>query len=214
MFISSFIIQERLNIFLAILAPLKKETILNKLTSIIISILGAVVLTVGVLFYMDIVKIQRKIPNTIEKSFHFTTLAGKNFNIKAGNRTFKIEGMEEKIVFLKVFGWDCDFCKKEIPELINLKESLPDSFEVIAIEAQKHTTKQSKDFIKGYGINYHIVEGESHKDFYNYLQKQYGWTGIIPLTIVLSKDGYVLAFELGAKSYSLSELFKTSLTKQ
>ena len=187
---------------------------MNKLTSIIISILGAVLLTVGVLFYMDIIKIQKKEPITTEKNFHFTTLEGEMFNIKAKDRTFKIEGMENKIVFLKVFGWDCEFCQKEIPQLIKLKNNLPDTFEVIAIEAQKHTTQQSKDFIKEYGINYHIIEGETHKEFYNYLQQQYGWTGVIPLTIVLSKDGYVLAFELGAKSYSLSELFKASLTKK
>jgi thiol-disulfide isomerase/thioredoxin len=181
---------------------------------VIISILGAIVLMVGALFYMDIIKIQKKIPNTLEKLFHFKTLEGKDFSIKVGNRSFKIEGMEEKIVFLKVFGWDCDFCKKEIPELINLKKSLPDSFDVIAIEAQNHSTSESQNFIKEYGINYHIVEGKNQKNFYTYLQKQYGWTGIIPLTIVLSKEGYVLAFEIGSKSYSLSELFKSSLEKK
>ena len=187
---------------------------MKKITSIIISILGAVLLTAGILFYMDIIKIKKKEPAIIEKVFHFTTLNGKKFNITAKDRTFKIEGMEDKIVFFKIFGWDCDFCQKEIPQLIKLKKNLPDTFDVIAIEAQKHTTQQSKEFIKKYGINYHIIEGEPHKDFYNYLQQQYGWTGVIPLTIVLSKDGYVLAFELGAKSYSLSELFKASLKKK
>jgi len=187
---------------------------MNKQVSIIISILGALLLGVSALFYMDIIKIQKKEVLIPEQTFQFKTLDGKIFNIKAGNRKFHIEGMENKFVFLKIFGWDCNFCKKEIPELINLKKSLPDTFEVIAIEAQKHSLKESKAFIKEYGINYHIVEGEKQKDFYTYLQKNYGWTGIIPLTIVLSKDGYVLAFELGSKSYSLSELFKSSLGKK
>lgn len=209
-----FYIQESLNIFLAILARLKKERIVNKLTSVIISILGAIILTGGALFYMDIIKIQKKTPQITEEIFHFKTLEGKEFTIRAGNRTFKVEGIQDKIIFLKVFGWDCAFCKKEIPELIKLKKSLPDSFDVIAIEAQNHSTIESKNFIKEYGINYHIIEGKNQKDFYTYLQKQYGWTGIIPLTIVLSKEGYVLAFEIGSKSYSLSELFKTSLEKK
>lgn len=186
----------------------------NKLTGLIISILGAIILAGGALFYMDIIKIQKIVPYTTEEIFHFKTLNGKKFTIRAGNRTFKVEGIQDKIIFLKVFGWDCDFCKKEIPELINLKKSLPDSFDVIAIEAENHSTIESKKFIKEYGINYHIIEGKNQKDFYNYLQKQYGWTGIIPLTIVLSKEGYVLAFEIGSKSYSLSELFKSSLEKK
>jgi len=187
---------------------------LNKQISIIISILGAVLLIVGALFYMNIIKIQHTTSDSNEQNFQFKTLEGKIFNIKAGNRTFQIEGMENKVIFLKVFGWDCNFCKKEIPELINLKKSLPDTFDVIAIEAQQHSTEESKRFVKEFGINYHIVEGEKQKDFYTYLQKQYGWTGVIPLTIVLSKDGYVLAFERGSKSYSLSELFQASLVKR
>jgi len=183
---------------------------LNKYINIIITILGAILLTVGVLFYMNIIKI----PETTKNTFQFQTLAGKTFNIHTDNKKIHIEGMENKVVFLKVFGWNCNFCKKEIPELIKLKKSLPESFDVIAIEAQKHTTKESKEFIKKFGINYHIVEGEKQKDFYNYLQKQYGWTGVIPLTIILSKDGEVLAFERGSKSYSLSELFQASVVKR
>lgn len=191
---------------------------MNKSINIIISILGALLLIVGILFYMNIIKIQHTISesksSSTERNFQFKTLEGKIFNIKSDKRTFHIEGMENKVVFLKVFGWDCNFCKKEIPELINLKKSLPYTFDVIAIEAQKHSTKESKKLVKQYGINYHIVEGENQKEFYSYLQKQYGWTGIIPLTIVLSKDGYVLAFERGSKSYSLSELFQASLLKK
>jgi len=186
---------------------------MKKQINIIISIIGALLLLVGVLFYMNVIKIQKSETKELETIFKFTTLKGKEFQVVGGKRTFKISGMNDKIIFLKVFGWDCNFCKKEIPELIKLKQSLPDTFDVIAVEAQKHTTEQSKAFIKKYGINYHIVEGEPHKAFYSYLQKQYGWTGIIPLTIVISKEGYVLAFELGAKSYSLSELLKSSLKK-
>ena len=163
---------------------------------------------------MNIIKIKHNILDSTERNFQFKTLEGKVFKIKANDRKFRIEGMENKVVFLKVFGWDCTFCKKEIPELINLKKNLPFTFDVIAIEAQKHTTSQSKEFVKKLGINYHIVEGKNQKDFYTYLQKKYGWTGVIPLTIVLSKEGYVLAFERGSKSYSLSELFQASLVKK
>jgi len=187
---------------------------MKKQTKIIVSILGALLLIMGGLFYMDIIKITKKTILPPEKIFQFKTSEGKSFTIRAGNRSFHIEGMENKIVFLKVFGWDCEFCQKEIPQLIKLKTRLPNTFDVLAIEAQEHTKEQSVNFIKKYGVNYNIVSGDNYQEFFTFLQKQYGWTGVIPLTIVLSKDGYVLAFELGAKSYSLSELLKASLLKK
>ncbi len=146
--------------------------------------------------------------------FLFKTLKGKEIEIDVEDKIFKIKGMEDKTVFLKVFGWNCKFCKKEIPELINLKKKLGDSFEVVAIEAQQYSKEESLKYIKEYGINYHIVSGDTQGEFYTYLQKKYGWTGIIPLTIVISKGGNVLAFELGAKSYSLSELMKAALLRE
>jgi len=186
---------------------------MNKQVTILVSIIGALLLVIGLLFYTKVIEIKRVTPSVV-KHFQLTTLSGKTFNIEAENRRFKIKGMEGKIVFLKVFGWECEFCKKEIPQLINLKNSLADTFDVIAIEAQEHTDEESKKFIQEYGINYNIVSGEQQNNFYAYLQKQYGWTGVIPLTIVLSKEGYVLAFERGSKSYSLSELLKASLLKR
>jgi thiol-disulfide isomerase/thioredoxin len=188
---------------------------MKKQMNILLSILGALILGIGVLFYTKVLEIKQISPSTTQQStFHLQTLKGETFTINAENRKFKITGMEGKIVFLKIFGWDCAFCKKEIPELIKLKKSLLNTFDVIAIEAQNHSDKQSKGFIQEYGINYNIVSGNNQKDFYTYLQKQYGWEGVIPLTIVLSREGYVLAFEEGAKSYSLSELLKASLLKK
>jgi len=154
-----------------------------------------------------------KVKNMHNVDYTFETVMNKKIEISVADRKFHIKGMKDKIVFLKVFGWDCKFCKKEIPELVNLKRKLGDSFEVIAIEAQQHTKEESLSKIKEYGINYHIISGDSQGKFYAYLQEKYGWTGIIPLTIVVGKEGTVLAFELGSKSYSLAELMKASLLR-
>ena len=149
-----------------------------------------------------------------DSDFLFETVKNQKIEIDVEDKIFKIKGMEDKTVFLKVFGWDCKFCKKEIPELVNLKNELGDSFEIIAIEAQQFSNEESLKYMEKYGINYHIVPGESQAKFYAYLQEKYGWTGIIPLTIVISKGGNVLAFELGAKSYSLAELMKAALLRK
>ena len=176
---------------------------------------------VGVFLLVAIAIVSIKIVNQdtgsesllVKQKFVLQSTDGTAFNLNMDKKKIIIEGMENKIVFLKVFGWDCKFCMKEVPELIKLKESLPDKFAVLAIEAQKSSKDLALSNIKKYGINYPIVLGESHDKFYRYLQEQYGWTGIIPLTIVISTKGDVLAFELGQKSYSLSELFKASLEK-
>jgi len=149
-----------------------------------------------------------------DSDFLFETVNHKKIELDVADRVFKIKGMENKTVFLKVFGWDCKYCKKEIPQLVKLKDRLGDAFEVIAIEAQNHTNEESLKQIKAYGINYPIVSGASHSKFYAYLQKKYGWEGIIPLTIVIGKEGKVLAFEVGAKSYSLAELMKAALSRE
>ncbi len=124
-----------------------------------------------------------------------------------------LDGFEGKILFLKIFGWDCQYCKKEIPELIHLKDELKDSLEIIAIEAQQHTKEESREYRKRYGINYIIVDGIKLQRFYEYLRVHYGWSGLIPVTIVLGKSGDILAYEVGVKSYTLAELIKASISK-
>lgn len=151
---------------------------------------------------------------SIVSTFHFKTIKGETFQIDTKDKKFKIHGFENKLVFLKVFGWDCSYCKKEIPELIKLKKDLGDTFDIIAIEAQQSSHQRSIEEINKYGINYHIILGDEHQDFYSYLKAHYGWSSVIPLTIVVGKQGKVLAFEIGAKSYTLAELMKASLNRE
>ena len=150
----------------------------------------------------------------LNNRFVFDSIKGKRFELEVSDRTIKIKGLENKLVFLKIFGWDCQYCKKEIPQLINLKKDLGDTFEVIAIEAQQHSDEESLKYIKEYGINYNIINGTGQKKFYDYLKTHYGWNELIPVTIVLGKGGRILAYEVGAKSYTLAELLKASLERE
>ena len=210
-----------LNHYFVILTLLEKRGIIMKKNKVLLIILLLLLIVIGFMMFFIQNKngTQLHIPNQkltskTTSEYLFKTISGKEIELKVADNLFKIKGMENKIVFLKVFGWECKFCQKEIPQLIKLKNQLSDSFEVIAIEAQQHTVEESKIAIKKYGINYNIVSGNNQQDFYRYLQKKYGWTGIIPLTIVISKKGKVLAFELGEKSYSLAELMKASLLRE
>lgn len=149
---------------------------------------------------------------SMDATFNFKTIDGVYIEMRASEKKMEILGVEDKLVFLKIFGWDCQYCIKEIPQLVNLKKDLGDTFEVIAIEAQQHTHEESLAYMKEYGINYKVVQGDNQRRFYQYLKAHYGWSGVIPLTIVLGKGGIILAYEVGSKSYTLAELMKTSLT--
>ena len=56
-----------------------------------------------------------------QKSFNYQTIDGGHIQINAKTNKFIIKGFKDKLVFLKIFGWDCEFCKKERPEFIKLK---------------------------------------------------------------------------------------------
>ncbi|HHD80648.1 MAG TPA: TlpA family protein disulfide reductase [Campylobacterales bacterium] len=150
-------------------------------------------------------------PLSTNQNFIFKTIQSKQFHIKATKNHFNIEELKGKIVFLKVFGWNCKYCQKEIPELIKLKNKFKTAFDTVAIELQHHSDTQNLDFIKKYNINYNIINGDKQKKFLEYLKQEYKWNGVIPLTIVIDYTGKILAFEVGYKSYSLTTLLQTTL---
>ena len=145
------------------------------------------------------------------QNFIFNSVKSKKFNIVASKNHFQIKELKGKIIFLKVFGWDCEYCKKEMPELIQLKNKFRKAFDIIAIEAQHHSTQENLDFIEKIHINYNVIDGDKQKKFLDYLKQEYKWDGVIPMTIVIGADGQILAFEVGYKSYSLTSLLQTTL---
>jgi thiol-disulfide isomerase/thioredoxin len=167
-------------------------------------------------FFLNNIKTEEKTvnKNNNKTDFLFNTAEGEKIKISALNKKFKIESISNKIIFLKVFGWNCMFCEKEIPQLIKLKEEFADAFDIIAIESQNHSNQENREKIKEHGINYSVVSGNNQEEFYAYLKKEYKWLGIIPLTIIIGEDGQVLAFEEGVKSYSLAGLLKMALLKR
>jgi thiol-disulfide isomerase/thioredoxin len=148
---------------------------------------------------------------TSSHNFRFETVQQKILHIQTSTNQIKIKEFNGKIVFLKVFGWNCPYCQKEIPELIQLKKKFKSAFNTIAIEDQYHTHQENLDFIKKFHVNYGIIEGKDQEAFLAYLKKEYHWNGVIPLTIVIDATGKLLAFEVGYKSYSLTTLLQTTL---
>jgi len=178
----------------------------------ILMVIMTFVFLIGVGAYIFLKNNTPKNSNNHEKrEFIFKTSQNETFHIKVSPNYILVEELKGKILFLKVFGWDCEYCQKEIPELIKLKNKFSEAFDIIAIEYQHHLKEENLKFIKKYGINYHVVEGDKNINFLNYLKQEYNWNGVIPLTIVIGADGRILAFEVGYKSYSLTTLLQTTL---
>ena len=173
--------------------------------------LGIVLLSLLLsVIYLYLSKQQTSLLNA-NQNFIFTGLNNKKFNILATKNHFLVKELKGKVIFLKVFGWDCEYCQKEIPELIKLKNKFETAFDIIAIESQPHSNQEHLEFIEKNHINYNIVEGEKQKRFLDYLKEEYKWNGVIPMTIVIGTDGKILTFEVGYKSYSLTTLLQTTL---
>jgi thiol-disulfide isomerase/thioredoxin len=175
-------------------------------------VVATFIVLIGVGAYIYLSSNSKDSTNSGEKrEFTFKASQDEIFHIKAFPNHILVEELKGKILFLKVFGWDCEYCQKEIPELIKLKNKFSEAFDTIAIEYQHHLKSENLKFIKKYGINYHVVEGDKNIDFLNYLKHEYNWNGVIPLTVVIGADGRILAFEVGYKSYSLTTLLQTTL---
>jgi len=171
--------------------------------------IGIVILILSsIYFYLSK---QKKPSLNSNQNFIFTSIKNKKFNIVTSKNHIQVKELKGKIIFLKVFGWDCSYCKKEMPELIQLKNKFRTAFDTIAIESQQHSNQENINFIKKNHINYNIIDGEKQKRFLDYLKQEYKWDGVIPTTIVIGGDGKILAFEVGYKSYSLTSLLKTTL---
>ncbi len=145
------------------------------------------------------------------QNFIFNSIRSKKFTVVASKNHFQVKELKGRIIFLKVFGWDCEYCQKELPELILLKNKFKTTFDIIAIESQHHSNQEHLNFVEKNHINYNIVDGDKQKRFLDYLKQEYKWNGVIPMTIVIGTDGKILTFEVGYKSYSLTTLLQTTL---
>ena len=174
------------------------------------------IITVGIVIlifssiYFYLSKENRPFLNS-NQNFIFNSIRNKKLTIVASKNHFQIKELKGRIIFLKVFGWDCEYCQKEIPELIRLKNKFRTAFDIIAIESQHHSHQEHLDFIEKNHINYTIINGEKQKQFLDYLKHEYKWNGVIPMTLVIGTDGKILTFEAGYKSYSLTTLLQTTL---
>ncbi len=129
------------------------------------------------------------------------SIQGQTISIGERPNGFTFPNYPEKVIILEMFGKDCPHCIKEIPVIKNIKKRYRNKVEVIAIQSQGRMGQYvARNYINKYRINYPIIEGEDATNLQFFVQSTYGWTGILPYTLVI-KDGVTEFSYPGEVSY-------------
>ncbi len=131
-----------------------------------------------------------------------TSIRGKKIHIKERSNGFVFPEYKNKIIILEMFGKDCPHCLKELPIIKKIRRRYRGKLEVIAIQAQDRMDKfTQRSYINGNEIRYPIIEGEDATNLQYFIQKTYGWRGILPYMLVV-KNGVTEFAYSGEVDYS------------
>jgi cytochrome c biogenesis protein CcmG/thiol:disulfide interchange protein DsbE len=120
-----------------------------------------------------------------------------NYNSVNSSEVLNLSDFRGKVVILDFWATWCPPCRKGIPDLIELKNKYGEKgVEIIGISldgiTQRGTSiKDVGPFMKDYGINYPIVEGNQN------IAQQYGGIRSIPTSFVIDKEGYIVSYYQG-----------------
>ena len=131
----------------------------------------------------------------------FKSVQGSTIQIGERKNGFTFPSHPGKVVIIEMFGKTCPHCIKEIPTLKKLKSRYGSKLEVIGIHSQGIMGKSvAKRFISQHRINYPIIDSTKATDLQYFIQNTYGWTGVLPFTMVI-KDGVTEGSIGGEASY-------------
>jgi len=103
---------------------------------------------------------------------------------------FTLSSLKGKVILLNFWATWCPYCKREIPDFIQMtKDFKENGLEIVGIAFERDSTG-IKEFVKERGINYEIVMGD------NQIAQQYGISGI-PATFIIDKNGNLVKKYIG-----------------
>ncbi len=141
-----------------------------------------------------------------EQQFELTTLKGEKLHLTTKPNGLDIKEVKGKVVFLAFFGYNCNPCRREIPEFIKMFNKYGEDLEIIAVEVQGTKEDSLKNLVKNKNINYSVVpfNKEARKFAYHIADKA-NWKGAIPFIIVLDREGEVKFLQTGLIPYEALE---------
>jgi len=125
------------------------------------------------------------------------TINDKTIHIVGTEKGFTIPEYKGKILFVEFWGTHCPPCLMSIPHYIELTKKYKDQMSMLAIEVQSTSKEKLKAFAKAKGMNYDVVDYKSGYSFVEYITQRAGWTGSIPLLLILDQEGVVQIVQPG-----------------
>lgn len=116
-------------------------------------------------------------------------------------KNIKLEGVENKILFLSFFSTTCQPCRDEIPYLINLQNKYKDDFEIIGVLTENKQLNEIKDFVELFGINYKITDSGEDYSITNLV----GGVKGVPTMFMYDKNGEYVTHYIGAVPQAMIE---------
>jgi len=130
------------------------------------------------------------------------SVRGKTITIIERKNGFIFPQYKNKVVILEIFGKNCPHCHKQIPILKRIRNRHRGKLEIVAIQSQGRMSRsEARNYINRNRIRYPIVEGDDTTNLLYFIQTTYGWTGILPYTLVI-KDGVTEFSYSGEVDYS------------
>jgi len=117
------------------------------------------------------------------------TVQGPMLSITERSNGFLFPQFEHKIVLIQIFGKECEYCFEEMPFIQQMYNRYQGNLEVIALQAQKKMSpSKAQNIIQNFQINYPIIDRDEAEGLLRFVNKTYGWSGVLPY-FLLVKDG-------------------------
>jgi len=139
------------------------------------------------------VKVQELHPKQIDNQggeiHQLRSIQGQSITIEERSNGFLFPEHPNKVVILQMFGKNCSHCIKEMPIMRKLYGKYRKKLEIIAVQVEdKMSPREAKRLLQTHRIKYPIVPGDDATNLQYNIQSTYGWTGVLPYTLVI-KDG-------------------------
>jgi len=152
---------------------------------------------------INIKELQPKVQTPSGGEVHnLRSFQGQTITILERSNGFVFPQYRNKTVILEMFGKNCSHCIKEMPIFNKIRSRARGAVEVIAVQVEdKMSPSEAKSLIRRHAIHYPIIAGDSATNLQYKIQTTYGWTGILPFTLVI-KNGVTEFTYAGEVSYN------------
>ena len=149
-------------------------------------------------------------PSTAGESYQLKTVQGTTIAIQERSNGFVFPQYRNKVVLLQIFGQHCEYCLKEMPTIAQAQQRYAGSLQIVAVQAQEPMSQSTASMlIQQYQMNYPIIDKEEAIELLYFLQQTYGWTGILPYTLLIKNGVTEFSFFGEVSSQELNEAIQS-----